>query len=164
MKIDAIEQRSRDFFAVTFDLAGRAAAIPLWIAVVTTGTGVHGSDQHEDRGKSHRSRGTGDRYFAILERLTQYLEGGAMEFRQLIQKKDAVVSQTYLAGGDVGSPPQQSDVGNRMMGITEGTLPENRFTGGKQAADRVNLGRLDGLLKGHGWHDGGNATSQHGFA
>ena len=158
MEVDAVEEGARDLLAVAFDLFVRAAAIPLRVAVVTAGAGVHRGHKHEGGGECHGSRGAGDRHLAILQRLTHHFEGRAVELGQFVQEEDAVMGEAHFARGDVRGTPQQPDVGDGVMGIAEGTAQHDRFSGGEEAADGMDLGGLDRLLERHRWHDGRDAA------
>ena len=147
MQVDPIEERSRDLPAVALHLAWGAAAFPFGIAIVAAGTGIHGGDEHEGRGKGHCSGGAGNRYLAILKRLSHHLKGGAVELRQFVQEEDAVMGQAHLAWGDVCGASEKADIGDRVVRVAEGAALHDSLPRGKEAADGMDLRRLDRLLK-----------------
>jgi hypothetical protein len=54
-------------------------------------TWIHRRRKHESGRECQRHRGTADRHTTVLKRLPQDLQHVALEFRQLIQKQDAVM-------------------------------------------------------------------------
>ena len=74
------------------------------------------------------------------------------------------MGQTHFSGSDVGGSSEQANVGNGMMGIPEWALQHNRIAGTQESADGMNLCGFNGLFKGHGRHDGGDALGKHRLA
>ena len=91
VQIDAIEQRTGDALSITLHLERAATAFAFQIAEISARTRIHGGDQHELGGKSHAARGARDGDFPVLERLAHHFQCRSFEFRQLIEKKHAVV-------------------------------------------------------------------------
>src|SRR5256885_9760156 len=60
LDVDAVRQRTGNPAAIAGDALGRAAAAAVAIAAVPAGTGIHGCDELEARGKLRLARGAGD--------------------------------------------------------------------------------------------------------
>ena len=67
------------------------------IPVITTGTRVHRSDEHERTRIFHRIFRTADSYLAVFEGLTKHFEGRLVELWQFIEKEYAIVRHAHFA-------------------------------------------------------------------
>ena len=124
-------------------------------------TRVHRGHKHETAGEGDFSRAARDGDVAVLERLAQHLKRGAFKFRQLVQKKHAVMGEGDFSGSGNGAAPEQTDVGNGVMGRAE-----RRGEPGERAAQRGAGGGMDAQhfkkFVEHGRRqDGGNALGDH---
>ena len=72
-----------------------------------------------------------------------------------------MMSEANFSRGDIACSPEESNIRNRVMGITEGTPADKCLARREKTADRMNFRRLDGLLKGHRWHNAGDAFCEH---
>ena len=97
MQVDAVQQRAAELGLVAVHLVGRAAAGALRGAQKPAGAGVHGRNHLKTRRKLCTLRGAGDGDVAGLQRLAQGLQRGPREFRQFIQKENALVGQRNFA-------------------------------------------------------------------
>ena len=82
---------------------------------ISARTGIHGGGQHESGGKGQRHGGARDAYRAVLQRLSHNLQNVTREFREFIQKEDAVVGQRHFAGAGHGAASNQSCVGDGVV-------------------------------------------------
>ena len=161
MDVNAIEQWSRHALPVTLDLPLGAAAVAFRMTVETTRTRIHRGDEHDVRRKSHGPGGARNHRFSILQRLAQHLQRAASEFRQLIEEKHTMVSQTHLARRGIGRSAEQTDIGNRVVRRAERANGDKIEFAGEQTANAMDLGCLDGLLQCQRRHDGRNPFGQH---
>src|SRR4029453_171578 len=121
MEIDPVQQRSRYALPVALDLARAAAAFALQIAKVTARTRIHRRYQHELAWKRDAAGGTRHRNASILQRLAHHFEGRAVEFRQLIEKEHAIMSNAHFTRIRNRATSEQPDIANRVMRRTERT-------------------------------------------
>src|SRR6266545_3876336 len=98
MQIDAVEERTTYPTHVTLDLRWSALARPLPIAEVAARTRIHRGDENEAGGEGAARQGARDGDLALFQRLPHHLQALAIELRQFVEEKDAVVSQADLAG------------------------------------------------------------------
>ena len=81
VNVDAIQQRAGYASEVALYFALGAAARPPGMGTKTAGTGIHGDYEHEPARKGYGIIGATDVDHAVLQGLTQYLQGGTVEFR-----------------------------------------------------------------------------------
>ena len=86
LQIQSIQQRAGQPASIASDLSGATDTVFGAVAIIATGTGIHGGDKHKPRRKPQRAAGAGHGDMAILERLPQTVERGTAEFASLIQK------------------------------------------------------------------------------
>ena len=91
--VDAIEQGSGNLGHVALDHRRRAHALPRFVVEVSARAGIHRGRQHEARRKAERHGGAGDGDLAVFQRLAKHLQHIAGEFRQLVQKEQAIVGE-----------------------------------------------------------------------
>src|SRR5690606_21159654 len=92
---------------ITTDLIRCAAAAISVTAVITAGAGIHGCHQLKGCRKGDLSFGSGDSYFATLQRFTQYFQHLTLTLRQLIQKKHAAMRQRNFSRAGIGAAAQE---------------------------------------------------------
>src|SRR2546421_496133 len=97
------------FSSAAHALIGRAAAFAAEMPQIAARAGVHRADQLKSRRILGLARGARNRDPAGLERLAQGFEHLAVEFRQLVQKQNAVVRERYFAGTRGAAPADQRD-------------------------------------------------------
>ena len=93
VQVKAIEHGTGDLVEVGTHLFFGAGAFFEPGAEIAARTGIHGSHEHDIAGEHRRSGNTGDSDLPFLQRLTEHIEGGAVKFRQLVQKQHAVVGK-----------------------------------------------------------------------
>ena len=91
------ERLSGNSLAVTLHLDRTAAAFAFEIAEISARARIHCRDQHEFARESQTSGCARDRHFSVFQWLAHHFERGAFEFRQLIEKKNAVIRQAHFA-------------------------------------------------------------------
>lgn len=91
MDIQAIEQWAADPTDIAFDLQRVAFALPLRIAAITAGAGVHCGDQHDVGGEGQAAHRTADRDRAVFQRLTQHFQCPPIELGQFIQEQHPIL-------------------------------------------------------------------------
>ena len=164
VKIDAVEQRSAHFAQVALNDRASAAAFARRIREIAARARIHGGDQNEvgRERKRHVGAGEGDRRF--FERLAQHLENVARKFRQFIQKQHAVVRQAYFAGTRRSrTTSDQSRVRYGVMRRAKWPLGQQSDAARKQSRDAMDLGGLDGFLKGQWRQDSRESFREHRF-
>src|SRR5687767_996649 len=97
MQIDTIQQRSRQPRSISLDLILRTRARARRMAKIGAVAGVHRRDERESRWIGHDRRRASDHDAPVLQRLPERLERVARKLEQLVEKEDAVVSETHLA-------------------------------------------------------------------
>jgi hypothetical protein len=93
---DPFQQWPADASKLAFDLLRSTAAGPSRITSKSAGARIHRHHQHHIGRKCPTVQSPRDRDRLILQRLTQYLHGPTIEFRQLVKKQNPVVCQTDL--------------------------------------------------------------------
>ena len=166
VQIDTVEQWPRYAAEVLGHHAGPTYTGLLGVIVVATGAGVHRGEQHKRRRILYAELGPRDRHTSLFERLTQHLEHGAFELRQLIQKEHPMVGQGYFARLRMIATPHQRDIRNGMVGRTKRTMCDQAPGGGLEHAPgyRVDLGGLECLVQGERRQDGRDAPREHRLA
>ena len=163
-EVDAVEQRAGYPAAVLPHRAGRAGAGAGGVAVVAALAGVHGGYQLEPAGVGGAASGAADRDLAVFQRLAEHFEALAGKLRQLVQKQDAAVSQTALAGAEIGPAASQRSGTGRVVRAAEGPMGDEPAPFGQLPGDGVDLGRLYGLFTAERRQDAGQTPGQHGLA
>ncbi len=100
MKIDAVEQGTRKPRLILRDAAriGLAIAGKARVRRVTAAARIHRSDELKSRWIDDAMIGARDGDLAGLDRLAQAIQDLGLEFRQFIEKKDAMMGERNLAG------------------------------------------------------------------
>jgi hypothetical protein len=109
LQVDAIEQWAGNTSAIASHDIGRAGAQPAWITGVAAWTRIHRCQKLESRWELGLSRGTRNDDVTGFQRLPQYIEDAAIEFRQFVKEQYAVVSQRDFAGSRSRSSADQRD-------------------------------------------------------
>ena len=148
MKVDPVEQRSGDLFAVTPLLIRLAGAAELVVSPAA-GTRIHGRDQNEFGRKGTTAVGAGDGDAPGFQRLAQDLKHIALEFRQFIQKQHSVVCPADLARHRILAAADQPHVAGGMMRSDERAAVDQRLARLQQPEDAVNTAGFKCLLKRH---------------
>src|SRR5436190_20143499 len=98
VEVDPIEQRSGNTLPITLYLTRTAATFAFQIAEVTARARIHRRDQHEFARESDAAGCSRNGDPSILQRLAHHFQRGTMKFRQLIEKKHAVVRHADFTG------------------------------------------------------------------
>ena len=164
MQIDTIEQRPGNALTISLHLDWAATAFAFEIAEVAARTWIHRCDQHElgrERDAASRARHC---HFPVLKRLAHYLQCRSFKLGQLIEKKDAVVSEADFAGIWKRAATEQANIADRMMRIAKRSCGDEGFFGIEQPSDAMNLGRINGFIERERRNNSRNAFGQHRFA
>ena len=94
-------------------------------------TGIHCRNQNKAGGESVAAGGPGNGDIAVFQRLSQNFQRLTLEFRQLIQKENAIMGEADLSGTGIVSATDQSGIRDGMMRRTERSAVQDRFPGGK---------------------------------
>ena len=92
MNIDPVEQGSRYFSPVPLNYIRTTQTVSLWVAMVSTGTRIHRSNELKSGGKISLAICSRDRDSPTLHGFSQDFENVPIKFRELIQEQHAVVS------------------------------------------------------------------------
>src|SRR5687767_11544624 len=98
-------------------------------------TWVHRADEREVGGKGDAAVRACYHHASVLHGLTQRLERVAREFEQFVEKQDAVVRQTDLAGSWRAAATDQPGRGHGMM--RRAKWPAERDDPVEHAGDRM---------------------------
>lgn len=123
VKVDAVEERARDFCGVLEALGG-PDAVGFGIAFESAGAGVHGTDEHSSGGESEGGLDTGDGDNVVFERLAEGFEDVATEFGHFIEKENSVVSERDFTGFWGFAAAHDGGVTGCVVGGSEGSLPD----------------------------------------
>ena len=105
-------------------MAGIAAAVALRVAEKAAGAGVESGDENAFGREGEGAGGAGDGDFAIFEGLAEDFEGGAAEFGEFVEEKNAVVRKGDFAGAGIGAATEKAGVGDGVVGRAEGAGDE----------------------------------------
>src|SRR5690242_1806475 len=86
-----------------------------------------------------------------------------MKFREFIQKKHAVMGQTYLSGSRLSSSSKQAGIGNSMMRTAKRAGRDETILLVQKTADTVYFGCFDRFLQRERRQDGRNPFRDHRF-
>ena len=130
-----------------------ADALLRGVPIVPARARIHRRHEHERGRVFGRVLGSANGNHPVLQRLPHDLQNGAIEFRQFIHKKDAVVGQGDFAGHREGASATQGDRRNGVVRTTEGARRHQGRALRQFAGDAVYLGRLEGLAQRERRHD-----------
>ena len=97
MQIDPVEHGAGDLALIIGGTTRRPATGQCGIAQMAAATWVHSRDELDVGGKGHVRIGARNIDLASLERLSQRIEHGTLEFRQFIEEQDAEMREADLA-------------------------------------------------------------------
>ena len=133
------------------------------IGSVAARAGIHGRKQHEIRRIRNRIRGAGNEHPALLQRLTQNLEGLPLKFGKLVQKKHAPVREAHLSGMRRHPAPDDGHARIAVMRRAEGTTSYESAPV-QHAGHAVDLGHFQRLFPVQRGKNARHATGKHGLA
>ena len=139
MEIDAVEQRTRKPRLILRDAAriGLAVAGEARVRRMAAAAGIHRRDELKSRRIDDAMIGAGDGDLAGLDRLAQAVQNLGLEFRQLIEKQDAMMGERNLARPRPRAAADQSRHRGRMMRRAK-RAPIGQRAAGEIAGDRMN--------------------------
>ncbi len=121
-QVESVPKRTRQATVVLLDLAWGASAFSRLVSGESTGTGAHGTDEHEP-GRENRDAGRAcDANDAFLKRLSQDLQRPATKLGNLVKEEYAVVSEADFARPRFRSTPRPTprrtpcDAGREKVG------------------------------------------------
>src|SRR6266545_6701349 len=153
MQIDAVEERTTYPTHVTLDLRWSALARPLSIAEVTTWARIHRGDENEAGGEGAARQGARDGDLALFQRLPHHLQALAIELRQFVEEKDAVVSQADLAGRRRAAAADHAGVADGVVRRAKRPRCEQRLLAVEAAHRAVDARRFEAFAGCQGWQD-----------
>ena len=115
VQIQTIEQRTGNAGAIALYLIGSAVTATVRVAEIATWTRVHRRDQLEARRKFRLAGRTGNRNGAEFQRFAKHFQDMPLEFRQFIEKQDAVVGQRNLSRPRVDTSADEGRRRGRVM-------------------------------------------------
>ena len=134
------------------------------MVVVAAGTRIHGGHKHKAGRIFHRETGTGDIDHSIFQWLPHDFQDTPVKFRQLIQKKDTIVSQADLSRLRESATSYHSDIRDRMMGRAKRTLYHQGGATSYLTGYGMDFSCFQGLMQGKGRQDRGETFRQHRLA
>ncbi len=132
--------------------------------MITARTRIHGGCEHEIRRVTQRNGRARDCHNAVFHRLAQDFQDILPEFRQLIEEKNAIVSQTYFAGSRNSSASDEPGIRDRVMGTPKRPTGNQRASGPQKPCNGMNLRCLQSLLESHVGQNRGQPLGGHRFA
>lgn len=162
-EIDAIEDRSREFRTVAFDLRFAAGTGFFFVSEVSTRTRIERTDEDEFRGIGITRIDPIDRNLAVFERLSEHFEEFGIKFEELVEEEDSFVCETDLSRSRIPSSSDDTNRTRRMMHLTEWASKNEWIIFGQKSGNRVNLGRLDDFGEIHIREDCGERFREHGL-
>src|SRR4029077_19993415 len=137
------------FRDIALNLRRRTVALPGGVAEEPAGARVHRRRKHESSGKGDRSRGARNRGGAVFERLAHHFEDVALELRQFIEKKHAVVAQRNFSWAGNRAAADQAGIADGVWGGAERPRADKPARVVEQSRYTVDARRLDGLFERH---------------
>ena len=144
MQINAIEERTADFFLVAQELYRRAGARLVRVRGKTAGAGILACDQNESSRKRQRALRAGNGNNAIFERLTQAFDDKARKLRKFIQKQNAPMGERYFSRSRNASAANERRAGSGVVRRTKGTRTNKTIL--QQSGDRIYFSHLQGFI------------------
>ena len=108
--INPVQQRSGNPAAVVLYRPAAAGTPAGRVAVPSAFAGVHGTDHHKFSGISHGAGRPGNSDPSVFKWLTHQVKGILSEFRQFVQKQNALMSHGYLTRSGVGAAANQAGI------------------------------------------------------
>src|SRR6516164_4824265 len=142
MKIDAVEQRTREPRLVLF-CAARGPAAGRFCEMPATAR-VHRRDQLEPRGVGDVPLGAGDAHSTGLQWLAKRLERRTIELGQLVEKQDALVGEPDFSRTGARSAADEGRQRGRVVRIAKRPLA-GQLAAAQPAGDRLDHAELERL-------------------
>jgi hypothetical protein len=164
MQVDSVQERTADSAHVFFDLHRRAFAGVFGVSHEAAGARVHRRHQNETRWKRRRIEGTRDGDTPFLQRLPQDFEASAIEFGQLVEKQDAVMSQTDLAWSGHTAAADHAGIANGVMRRSKRSYRQERFARGQPSQCAVNARCFQAFVRGQQRQNRRKTPGKHGLS
>src|SRR6185437_8758627 len=164
VNVDAVEQRAGNFGDVALNLRRRAVAVARGIAKESAGARIHRSGEHESRRKTDGKSSASNGDHAVFERLAENFEDVALKFRELIEKKHAIVAQGNFPRTGNCAAADQTGIADGVVRRAVRTRADEAARIIEDAGDAVNARGFDGLIKRHWWKNCGDTFGEHRFA
>ena len=162
-QVESVPQGAREATRASLDLAGGASAFSGLVSGESTGTRVHGADQHEPGRENSDAGGVSDANNAFLEGLSQNLQRPATKLGYLVQEEYAVVSEADLTRPRFHPTPDQRHIGRRVMRGAERPRREQPAVVLNQTDDGMNGRGLDRFIEGRGGEESRQPLHHHGL-
>ncbi len=163
LDIDAVEQGAREAGAVALYRGGAAAAHVKRVVQEAAGAGIGRGHEHEIGGVGEGCRHPRHGDHPVFQRLAQGLEDVAAVFRQLVEEKDAAVSQAYFTRTGHFAPADYAGGGSAVVGAAEGTARHQGAVRRQPAGNAVNARYLENFLEARRRQDARQAAGEHRF-
>ncbi|GBE28988.1 hypothetical protein BMS3Bbin03_02946 [bacterium BMS3Bbin03] len=149
MNIDSIQERPGNSCPVALNLRDGTGALVAGIGQIAAGTGIHRRRQHKIGrvGNGQCRPGNGD--LSVFQRLPHHFQHIFLEFRQFIQKQNAVVRQAHFTRMGNLSAADQPGIADGVMGRAERPGGDKSFIRCQSAGNRVNFCGFQCLFKRH---------------
>ncbi len=146
MNVDAVQERPRQFRLVFLRAFGHAAAGLRRVAQKPAAAGIHRRNELEARGIANMGIGARNHGGTRFDGLTQRIQNGAREFRQLVQEEHAQMREADLAGFDFQPAADERGHRGRMMRAPEWARARNRAVL-ELAGETVDHGNFERLAR-----------------
>ncbi len=159
--IDAVENGSRNTFAVGFDLARGAGTFVSLVAEIAARAGVHGGNKDEISRVSDTLIDAADGNLMVFEGLPESFENGAGVFGDFIEEENAVMGERDFARG--GAISATND-GGRTGGVMRGAKRSGKNYLIRFTREGMNFGNGDLFRWGRSGEEIGGDLGKEGLA
>jgi nitroreductase len=163
-EVESVEERTRELLAVGREPLGRARALHGRIAAGAARAEIHGPNEPYSRREDTLPLDTRNGDDPVLERLAERLESRPLELAELVQEKDASVSEARLARTRPRAATHDRSGGSRVVRRAKGRAVEQGPACREQAGDRVDPRDLERFLERQRRQDPRQAPGQHRLA
>ena len=139
LQVYAVHQRAGNAVQIALNLSGAAYACFCGVVVIAARARVHAGNEHERTGIADAVLGAVDVDGAVLQRLSEHFQYGALEFGQLVEEQHTVMGQGNLARLWVLSSADEGDRRDGVMRTAEGALGNERALRGQASCHGMNL-------------------------
>ena len=154
VQVDPVEQGSRQAALIKRHafVIGRAFAGKAGFVGQSATAGIHGGHQLETRRIGNAVIGAGDDDFTRFQRLAQAVEHLRLEFRQFVEKQNAVMGQRGFTRFGPQAAADQSGHRSGMVGGAEGT-PVCQAAARQSTRDRMDHRHVQQFFGQQGWQN-----------
>jgi len=162
-QVESVPNGTRETTVVSLDLTWGASAFSRLVSGESTGTRVHGTDEHEPGRENSDAGGTSDANDAFLEGLSQDLQRQATKLGHLVEEEYAVVGEADLARPRFRPTPDQCHIRRRVMRGAKRPRREQTAVVLNQTDDGVNGRGLDRFIEGRSGEESRQPFHHHGL-